>query len=168
MLFELATGMDCLVALGVRLATGANMAYLLIKTLHLLAAIAFVGTLFFQVLILAPAAQRLDPSVRGLLGPVLGQQARHVIHVVALALYGAGLMLAWPYRSLLANPLSSTFATLLALKIILALLIIGHYVVLIFLRRSQRISERGMRLLNISLLSHAMLVVICAKSMFVL
>lgn len=144
------------------------MTYLLIKTLHLLAAIAFVGTLFFQVLILAPAAQRLDSSVRGLLGPVLGQQARHVIHIVAIVLYGAGLMLAWPYRSLLAHPLSSTFATLLSLKILLALLIIGHYAALIFLRRSQRITERSMYLLNVSLLIHAVLVVICAKSMFVL
>ena len=144
------------------------MTYLLIKTLHLLAAIAFIGTLFFQVLILAPAAQRLDPSVRGLLSPVLGQQARHVIHVVAIVLYGAGLMLAWPYRSLLANPLSSTFGTLLSLKILLALMIIGHYAALIFLRRSQRVTERVMYLLNVSLLLHAVLLVICAKSMFVL
>ena len=144
------------------------MTYLLIKTLHLLAAIAFIGTLFFQVLILAPAAKRLDPTVRGLLGPVLGQQARHVIHIVAIVLYGAGLMLAWPYRSLLANPLSSTFGTLLSLKILLALMIIGHYAALIFLRRSQRVTERVMHLLNISLLLHAVLLVICAKSMFVL
>lgn len=144
------------------------MTYLLIKTLHLLAAMAFVGTLFFQVLILAPAAQRLDPSVRALLGPVLGQQARHVIHVVAIVLYGAGLTLVWPYRSLLANPLSSTFATLLSLKILLAFMIIGHYAALIFLRRSQRIGERGMHWLNVSLLLHAVLLVICAKSMFVL
>lgn len=144
------------------------MTYLLIKTLHLLAAIAFIGTLFFQVLILAPAAQRLDPSVRSLLSPVLGQQARHVIHVVAIVLYGAGLMLAWPYRSLLANPLSSTFGTLLSLKILLAVMIIGHYAALIFLRRAQRVTERVMYLLNVSLLLHAVLLVICAKSMFVL
>ncbi|MFA5678239.1 MAG: hypothetical protein WC953_07480 [Pseudomonas sp.] len=144
------------------------MTYLLIKTLHLLAAIAFIGTLFFQMLILAPAAQRLDSSVRGLLSPVLGQQARHVIHIVAIVLYGAGITLAWPYRSLLANPLSSTFATLLSLKILLAFLIIGHYVALIFLRRSQRITERGMHWLNVSLLLHAVAVVICAKSMFAL
>src|SRR5690554_628815 len=106
------------------------MTYLTIKTLHLLAAIAFIGTLFFQVLILAPASRRLAPAVREAIGPVLGQQARHVIHFVALVLYGAGLTLAWPYRTLLANPLSSTFTILLSLKILLAFLIIGHYVAL--------------------------------------
>lgn len=144
------------------------MTYLIIKTLHLLAAIAFIGTLFFQVLILAPVNRRLDPATRQLLAPVLGQQARHVIHVVAVVLYGAGVALAWPYRTLLANPTASTFATLLTAKIVLALLIIGHYALLIFLRRRQRIGERGMDLLNGSLLAHAILLVICAKSMFVL
>lgn len=168
MLFALATGIACLGVNGIRPLTGKNMTYLLIKTLHLLAAIAFIGTLFFQVLILAPVNRRLDPSVRAVLAPALGQQARHVIHVVAIVLYGAGLTLAWPYRSLLANPLSSTFATLLSLKILLALMIIGHYAGLIVLRRSQRVTERVMQLLNVSLLLHAVLLVICAKSMFVL
>ena len=144
------------------------MTYLLIKTLHLLAAIAFIGTLFFQVLILAPVTRRLDPGVRELLAPALGQRARHVVHIVAVVLYGAGLTLVWPFRSLLANPFSNTFATLLTLKIILAVLIIGHYALLIVLRRSQRVTERSMQLLNVSLLLHAVLLVICAKSMFVL
>ena len=144
------------------------MTYLLIKTLHLLAAIAFIGTLFFQVLILAPVMQRLTPPMRETLAPLLGRQARHVVHGVALLLYGAGITLAWPYRGLLAHPLSSTFATLLSLKILLALLIIGHYAALIVLRRGGGISARGMHRLNISLLMHAVLLVICAKSMFVL
>ncbi|WP_193074805.1 hypothetical protein [Pseudomonas sp. FME51] len=144
------------------------MTYLLIKILHLLAAMAFIGTLFFQVLILTPAGRRLDAGVRTPMSQALGQQARRVIHVVALVLYGAGLTLAWPYRSLLADPFSSHFATLLSLKILLALLIIGHYAALIFLRRAQRVTERTMHLLNISLLAHAVLLVICAKTMFVL
>ena|SRR5690606_7254423 len=144
------------------------MTYLLIKILHLLAAMAFIGTLFFQVLILTPAGRRLDAGVRTPMSQALGQQARRVIHVVALVLYGAGLTLAWPYRSLLVDPLSSHFATLLSLKILLALLIIGHYAALIFLRRAQRVTERTMYLLNISLLGHAVLLVICAKTMFVL
>src|SRR5690606_11690416 len=82
---------------------GKNMTYLTIKTLHLLAAIAFIGTLFFQVLILAPASRRLAPAVREAIGPVLGRQARHVIHFVALVLSGAGLTLVCPCRTLLAT-----------------------------------------------------------------
>src|SRR5690554_2241840 len=144
------------------------MTYLTIKTLHLLAAIAFIGTLFFQVLILAPASRRLAPAVREAIGPVLDQQARHVSHFAALVRYGAGLSLARPYRTLLAKPLSSTFTILLSLKILLAFLIIGHYVSLIFRRRGRLIGVRGMLWLNVSLLVHAVLPVVCAKSMFVL
>lgn len=144
------------------------MTYLLIKTLHLLAAMAFVGTLFFQVLILAPVSRRLGIAVVTPVNQALGQQARRVIHVVAVVLYGAGISLAWSYRSLLANPLGSHFGMLLSLKIILALLVIGHYAALIVLRNQQRITPRSMALLNISLLITACLIVICAKAMFVL
>ncbi len=154
-------------AVSFRLA-GKPMIYLLIKTLHLLAAMAFVGTLFFQVLILAPASRRLDDAVVTPVSQALGQQARRVIHVVAVVLYGAGISLAWSYRGLLENPFSSHFATLLSLKILLALLVIGHYAALIVLRNKQRITPRTMPLLNISLLITACLIVICAKAMFVL
>ncbi|AQZ96250.1 hypothetical protein ACFSB1_09010 [Halopseudomonas phragmitis] len=144
------------------------MTYLLLKSLHLLMAIAFIGALFFQVLILWPAVRELEPASRTRLAELLGQRARHVIHWVALLLYGAGIALAWPYRRLLADPLATTFGTLLSLKILLALLIIGHYLALIVLRRRQLIAERGMHWLNVSLLLHAVLLVICAKAMFVL
>ena len=144
------------------------MIYTLIKTLHLLAAIAFVGTLFVQVVILWSASRSLDGSVRQQLSQGIGQRARKVIHWVALVLYGAGFMLAMQYKPLLADPSATRFGTLLSIKILLALLIIGHYVALIFLRRGSRIGERGMHLLNISLLVHAVLVVVIAKFMFVL
>jgi len=144
------------------------MLYLALKTLHLLMAIAFVGTLFFQVFIFAPVARQLPEDQRGRLAVLFGHQARHVIHWVALFLYGAGIALVWPYRAMLADPLASSFSLLLSLKLMLAVLIIGHYVAMIVLRSKDRITERGMRLLNISLLAHAVALVICAKAMFIL
>lgn len=144
------------------------MLYLLLKTLHLLMAIAFVGTLFFQVFVLAPVGRQLAPELRGRMAALFGQQARRVIHWVALLLYAAGVALVWPYRQALADPLASSFSLLLSLKLLLALLIIGHYAALILLRSQKRITERGMRLLNLSLLAHAVLLVFCAKAMFIL
>jgi uncharacterized protein len=144
------------------------MSYSIVKSLHLLGAIAFVGTLFFQVFILAPVSRRLPEPERSRLATAMGQRARHVVHWVALILYSAGLFLGWHYRALLANPFSSQFSALLTLKIGLALLIVLHYVALIVLRKGNRIGPHGMHLLNISLLLHAVLVVICAKAMFVL
>lgn len=144
------------------------MLYLLLKTLHLLMAIAFIGTLFFQVFILTPVARQLPENVRQPVSSLFGQQARRVIHWIALLLYGAGVALVWPYRHALVDPLASTFAFLLSLKVTLALLIIGHYATLIVLRKNDRVTERGMRLLNISLLVHAVALVFCAKAMFIL
>lgn len=144
------------------------MLYLSLKTLHLLMAIAFIGTLFFQVFILAPVGRQLPEDMRGRMSTLLGQQARHVIHWVALLLYGAGIALVWPYRQALADPLASTFTFLLSVKLLLAVLIIGHYVALIVLRIKGRITERGMRMLNISLLAHAVALVLCAKAMLTL
>lgn len=144
------------------------MLYLSLKTLHLLMAIAFIGTLFFQVFILAPVGRQLPEDMRGRMSSLLGQQARQVIHWVALLLYGAGITLVWPYRQALADPLASTFAFLLSVKLLLAVLIIGHYVALIVLRIKGRVTERGMRMLNISLLVHAVALVFCAKAMFTL
>ncbi|SDU03136.1 hypothetical protein [Halopseudomonas salegens] len=144
------------------------MTYLLLKTAHLLMAMAFIGTLFFQVMILWPALQGLQTDGRQQLSQRLSQRARQVIHWVALVLYGTGIALAWPYRHLLESPLASTFALLLSLKLLLAVLIIVHYLALILLRRRQSIAERGMYRLNVSLLLHAMLLVFCAKAMFML
>lgn len=144
------------------------MLYLSLKTLHLLMAIAFVGTLFFQVFILVPVARQLPDDLRNRMSVLFGQRARRVIHWVALLLYGAGVALVWPYRYALVDPLASNFSLFLALKLLLAILIIGHYVALIVLRSNGRISEHGMRLLNISLLVHAVLLVFCAKAMFTL
>ncbi|WP_267130456.1 hypothetical protein [Pseudomonas helleri] len=39
------------------------------------------------------------------------------MHRVVVALYGAGLKLAWQYRTVLHNPLACSFGTLLVLKI---------------------------------------------------
>jgi uncharacterized protein len=120
------------------------------------------------VFILAPVSRRLPEQERSRLSVALGQRARRVIHWVALVLYGAGIALGWQYRGALAQPFSSHFSAVLSVKIVLALLIVLHYVVLIFLRRGNRIGPHGMQLLNISLLMHAVLVVVCAKAMFAL
>ena len=143
------------------------MTYLLIKTLHLLAAIAFIGTLFFQVLILTPVTRRLDPAVRELLSPALGQQARHVVHVAAILLYGAGLMLAWPYRTRWPIRSPVPFATLLTLENNPGA--VDHRPLCAADRSAPASADyRAHVLLNVSLLLHAVLLVICAKSMFVL
>ena len=53
------------------------MTYALLHTVHLLAAIGFIGTLFYEVLILAKVKPQLDPAQLGTLERALGARHRH-------------------------------------------------------------------------------------------
>lgn len=144
------------------------MLYLLLKFAHLAAAACFVGGVFFEVMILSRAARCLEPGPRQQLSKALGQRARQVMHWVVLVLFGAGLGLAWHYRSALATPLASSFATLLTLKICLALSILGHFITVVVLMRTGRMTPTRSRLIHISVLAQMLLILFLAKAMFLL
>ncbi len=70
------------------------MSYGLLLTLHLLAAIAFAGTVFFEVVLLAGARRHLPAAVARATEQALGDRAVAVMPWVLVVLYGAGLGLA--------------------------------------------------------------------------
>lgn len=144
------------------------MLYLLLKFTHLAAAACFIGGVFFEVMILSRAARTLEPAPREQLSKALGQRARQIMHWVVLALYGAGLGLAWHYRSALAQPFASSFGTLLTLKICLALSILGHFLGVVFLMRTGRMTPARSRLIHLSVLVQMLGILFLAKAMFVL
>ena len=74
-----------------------SLGYGVLLTLHLLAAVAFAGTVFFEVMPWAP-----------------------------LVLFAAGVSLAWHHRALLEHPLAST-GLLMTLKMALALSVFAHF-----------------------------------------
>lgn len=144
------------------------MLYLLLKFVHLTAAACFIGGVFFEVMILSRAARQLDEAPRAQLSRTLGQRARQVMHWVVLALYGAGVGLAWHYRAALAQPFTSSFGTLLTLKICLALSILGHFILVVLLMRSGRMTPARSRLIHLSVLVQMPAILFLAKAMFLL
>lgn len=144
------------------------MLYLLLKFVHLTAAACFIGGVFFEVMILRRAARQLDEAPRAQLSRALGQRARQVMHWVVLALYGAGVGLAWHYRAALAQPFASSFGTLLTLKICLALSILGHFILVVLLMRSGRMTPERSRLIHLSVLVQMLAILFLAKAMFLL
>lgn len=144
------------------------MLYLLLKFVHLTAAACFIGGVFFEVMILSRAARQLDEAPRAQLSRALGQRARQVMHWVVLALYGAGIGLAWHYRAALAQPFASSFGTLLTLKIFLALSILGHFILVVLLMRSGRMTPARSRLIHLSVLVQMLAILFLAKAMFLL
>lgn len=144
------------------------MVYLLLKFAHLAAAAFFIGGVFFEVMILSRAARSLEPGPREQLSRALGQRARKVMHWVVLVLFGAGLGLAWHYRAALAEPFASSFGTLLTVKICLAVSILGHFLGVVFLMRTGRMTPARSRLIHLSVLVQMLGILFLAKAMFLL
>ncbi|MBO1112237.1 CopD family copper resistance protein [Bordetella petrii] len=144
------------------------MAYPILLILHLFAALAFAGTVFFEVVMLEGVRKHVPREAMRLLESAIGTRARRVVPWILLVLYGAGLGLAWQHRAALAQPLASSFGLLLGLKIILALSVFGHFVTAMALQRRGRLNTRNSRRIHISVFCHVVLIVLLAKAMFYL
>ena len=142
------------------------MSYSLLHVLPLLGAIAFIGTLFFEVIILAKVKPQLAPGALTTLEQALGRRPRTVLHWVVLLVYGAGFGLAWYHRQALADPFASSFATLLSLKILLAVSLFFSLGLVAILLRSGRRSRSLYRKLHWAVLAQMLGIVLLAKGMF--
>lgn len=100
------------------------MSYPVLLVLHLLAALVFVATVFFEVLILEHARKHVSHDSMREVERAAGDRARALMPWV---LYGAGIGMAWQHRAALAQPCASSFGLLLSLKILLALSVFGHF-----------------------------------------
>ncbi|MDF3161965.1 hypothetical protein P3C24_13460 [Pseudomonas proteolytica] len=141
------------------------MLYSWLLIVHLLAAIAFIGTLFFEVFIWHRAREELAWSAQFTSDHAIARRSRQVLHGVVVLLYGAGIGLAWHYRGVLGAPWASPFSAMLSLKIMLALSIIGHYLLLAYWLTQKRLSPLRAVWIRRSILGHMVLIVILAKLM---
>jgi len=144
------------------------MSYGLLLALHLLAAIAFAGTVFFEVAMLEGVRKRLPPALMREVERAVGDRATAVMPWVLLALYAAGLGLAWQHRAALAQPLASSFGLLLGLKILLAASVFGHFAAAMAWRRRGPLRGPRSRRLHLSVFCHVLAIVVLAKGMYYL
>jgi hypothetical protein len=145
------------------------MIYPILLTLHLFAALMFVGTVFFEVLILESVRKHVPAAVMRQVEQGIGKRARRLMPWVLLVLFGAGLGMVWTrYLPQLADPLASSFGTLLSLKILLALSVLGHFFSAMFLLHSGRMNSTYFRRIHLSVFSHMVGIVLLAKGMFYL
>lgn len=142
------------------------MSHFVLVTLHLFAAIMFVGTVFFEVLILEGIRKPVGRDAMRTVETAIGRRARRVMPFVMAILYGAGIAMAWQYRDHLAHPFESSFATLLAVKILLALSVLAHFITAITLGARGKLRSRHFRLIHLSVFCHVVLIVFLAKAMF--
>lgn len=144
------------------------MSHFILLTLHLFAAIMFVGTVFFEVLILEGIRKPVGRDAMRSVESAIGQRARRVMPFVILVLYAAGITMAWQYRDMLAHPFDSRFATLLSLKIVLAASVLVHFITAVTLGSRGKLKSRHAKFIHISVFCHVVLIVFLAKAMFYL
>ncbi len=144
------------------------MHYFALVTLHLFAAIMFVGTVFFEVLILERIRKPVGRDCMRTVEIAIGARARRFMPFVIIVLYGAGIAMAWQYRDALAHPFSSTFATLLSIKIVLAISVLGHFITAITASARGKLKSRHFQLIHYSVFTHMLGIVFLAKAMFYL
>ncbi|MGC5699015.1 hypothetical protein J4P02_02300 [Pseudomonas sp. NFXW11] len=143
------------------------MIYPVLLTLHLFAALIFIGTVFFEVLFLESFRRQLPARVMLLLEQAIGRRARQLMPWVLLVLFGAGIgMLKLRYWPLLAAPLQSAFGTLLMLKVLLAASVLVHFLGAMLLFRTQRMTARWVSFIHSSVFIHLVVIVLLAKAMF--
>lgn len=142
------------------------MSHFVLITLHLFAAIMFVGTVFFEVIILEGIRKPVGREAMRSVETAIGRRARRIMPFVMLVLYLAGIAMAWQYRDVLAHPFDSSFATLLSIKIVLALSVLIHFITAITLSARGKLNSRHFKLIHISVFSHVVLIVFLAKAMF--
>lgn len=144
------------------------MSYSLLHVTHLLGAIFFIGALFIEVAVLARVRQQIEPDLMQRIDKAVGARLRVVLHWVVLFVYGAGIGLAWHHRHLLANPLASSFGTLLWLKILLAVGVFFTFGAVAMLLRSGRMTPARYHAIHWAIFLQMVGIVVLAKAMFYL
>ncbi|HEF4759907.1 TPA: hypothetical protein SAN82_002337 [Pseudomonas putida] len=145
------------------------MLYPLFLTLHLFAALIFIGTVFFEILFLESIRKQLPARAMLLVEQGIGRRARTLMPGVLLVLFAAGLGMVWlRYLPVLGTPLASSFGTLLMFKIVVAVSVLLHFLVAMFLFKSNRMNTRYLHFIHGSLFCHMLVIVLLAKWMFYL
>jgi hypothetical protein len=144
------------------------MSHLILLLLHLFAAFIFVGTVFFEVLMLEGIRSHVPRDAMRAVEIAIGQRARKFMPFVIIVLYGAGISMAWQYRGILAQPFDSVMGTLLSLKILLALSVLVHFITAIRRSAAGTLNARQFKLIHLSVFLHMLAIVFLAKAMFYL
>lgn len=143
------------------------MTYPVLLTVHLFAALIFIGTVFFEVLMLEGIRKKIPRDVMRQVEMAIGGRARKIMPWVLLALFSAGIGMAWMrYGPLLAQPLEHRFGLMLWVKIALAASVFGHFITAMTLRRRGKLHSGHFRRIHLSVFAHVVCIVLLAKWMF--
>ncbi|MCQ9328529.1 CopD family copper resistance protein [Pelistega suis] len=145
------------------------MTYFIILTLHLLCAIIFIGTVFFEVLFLRHIEKRLPKDVMQSLGTAVGGRAKQLMPWVLLVLFGTGISMGYFHSAAFKQGImNSHFTILFSIKILLAISVLIHFISAMILRKKGLLKGKVSHHIHTSVFCHVLLIAILAKAMFYL
>lgn len=144
-----------------------NDYYPWLLTLHLFGAVIFVGTVFFEVLILESIRKKTSVRFMAAIESAIGARATRIMPWVLFMLYGAGIgMVLLRYSAFVLNPFESTFGLLLSLKILLTISVFGHFCTAMIMRVKGKLNGTFFKYLHLSVFTHMVFILLLAKWMF--
>lgn len=141
--------------------------YTIAHIIHLYCAIAFVGGVIFEALILSalhsPAVSR---DARREVERAISRRAVRVMPFVVAGVFLSGLAMVHRYFDVLRNPLASAFGMQLLIKILLAFSILAHFLIAVSKMRRNTLTVAWSKYIHAAVLIQMLAIVFLAKSMF--
>ena len=141
--------------------------YAIAHIVHLFCAIAFVGGVFFETLVLSVIrTKRVSREARRELEKALSYRATRVMPWIVGGLFLSGLTMAHRYMAAFAHPLANAFNTQRTLKVLLAFSVLVHFIIAVTKMRRHTLTAGWSKYIHIAVLVHMILIVLLAKTMF--
>lgn len=142
------------------------MTYAYAHILHLFAAFIFIGAVFFEVLILESARKKVPKEAMKAIQLGIMHRARRLMPPTVLLIFLSGGWMAMQHLRGLDSLWSSSFSTLLSLKILIASSVLIHFITAMTLSLRGRMTSFRFKFIHLSVFSHMVLIILLAKGMF--
>ncbi|MCP1660456.1 CopD family copper resistance protein [Neisseria perflava] len=144
--------------------------YAVAHIVHLYCAVAFVGGVFFEMLVLSVLhTGRVSREARREVERAMSYRAVRVMPLVVITLFISGGVMVWErYLPVFAEPFASPFGTMLFLKVLLAFSVLVHFAIAVVKMARHTLTVGWSKYIHAVVLVHMLLIVFLAKAMFYL
>ncbi|HFA6309004.1 TPA: CopD family copper resistance protein [Neisseria gonorrhoeae] len=142
--------------------------YAVAHIIHLYCATAFVGGVFFEVLVLSVLhTGRVSREARREVEKAMSYRAVRVMPFSVGLLFASGIVMAANrYLPISGEPFATSFGTMLTLKILLAFSVLAHFAVAVVKMARSTLTVGWSKYIHAVVFTHMLLIVFLAKAMF--
>lgn len=142
--------------------------YAVAHIIHLYCATAFVGGVFFEVLVLSVLhTGRVSREARREVEKAMSYRAVRVMPFAVGPLFASGIVMAANrYLPISGEPFATSFGTMLTLKILLAFSVLAHFAIAVVKMARSTLTVGWSKYIHAVVFTHMLLIVFLAKAMF--